>query len=98
MDNKLIKQILIIVFSFFLFYYIQYRDDKKYNIKRTTIFNKYKNPLLITSFVGLILNINLDTEILIPKLTGGNDKYENNIYHGVSKFNRDDFISFPPPF
>ena len=100
--NTLVKHILIIIFSFLLFYWIQNMDDYKYKVSRETLFEKYKNSLLMASLVGLLLNIENNmfnfNNNEVPTLTGGSEtlKYEN--YHGVSNFNREDFISFPPPF
>ena len=75
-------------------------DDKYYKINRNTAYQKYKNPILVASIIGLLLNINTDFNInlSIPKLTGGVDNNNNNIVQKVSHFNREDFISFPPPF
>jgi hypothetical protein len=74
-------------------------DDKYYKINRDTTYQKYKNPILVASIIGLLLNINTDFNInlSIPKLTGGTNNI-NNIVQKVSHFNREDFISFPPPF
>ena len=99
--NTLVKHILIIIFSFLLFYWIQTMDDKKYKVSRETLFEKYKNSLLMASLVGLLLNMEnnmFNSNYNILTLNGGTEpiKYEN--YHGVSNFNREDFISFPPPF
>ena len=85
----IIKQILILIFSFSIYYWIQSIDDKKYNIKRYTLYEKFKNPILITSIIGLILNINLnDLEIFKPTKNISVDKY--------SKIK--EFTLYPPPF
>jgi len=97
--NNLLKQILIIFSSFLLFYWIQSIDDKYYKINRNTLYEKYKNPILVASIIGLLLNINIDFNINLnnPKLISGTDN-ANNTVQKVSHFNREDFISFPPPF
>ena len=97
--NNLLKQILIIFSSFLLFYWIQSIDDKYYKKNRYTLYEKYKNPILVASIIGLLLNINIDFNINLnnPKLISGTDN-ANNTVQKVSHFNREDFISFPPPF
>ena len=103
--NNLLKQILIIFSSFLLFYWIQSIDDKYYKINRDTTYQKYKNPILVASIIGLLLNINTDFNINLnnPKLVSGTDDNNNNNNNNnniVQKvhFNREDFVSFPPPF
>ena len=108
--NKFLKHILIIILSFLLFYWIQTIDDKKYKISRITLYQKFKNPLLFATIIGLILNLNLDLNIdtnkdtnvdtrttnnnNIPKLVGGS----SNNSKVISKFNKDEFTLYPPPF
>ena len=48
-------QILIIILSFIIILWFQKYDDKKYNKKRLTFYDKYKFPLLVSSIIGLIL-------------------------------------------
>jgi len=97
--NNLIKQILLIIFSFLLWYFIQLIDDKKYKIKRKSIFEKYKNPLFVAALVGLILNIKIGIDIQIDsEINNVSENIKNNKYYTVSNFNREEFLLYPPPF
>jgi len=97
--NILVKHILIIIFSFLLFYWIQTMDDKKYKVSRETLFEKYKNSLLMASLVGLLLNMESNMfNSNITNLTVCTEPIKYANYHGISNFNIEDFISFPPPF
>ena len=100
--KNLYKYLIIIIFSFLIFYWIQIIDDKKYKITRNSLYEKYKNPLLISSIIGLILNLNIAehnniSEIIIST-TGPMESMENIEFNNSNNFNKDDFISFPPPF
>ena len=94
--KNLYKYLIIIIFSFFVFLWIQIIDDKKYKITRNSLYDKYKNPLLISLIIGLILNLNIAehnniSEIIVTTIEPMENMELNN-------FNKDDFISFPPPF
>jgi hypothetical protein len=58
--HNYIKQSLIIVFIFLIVLWIQKIDDKSKDIKRETIYDKFKLPLLVSAISGLLLNIDLD--------------------------------------
>lgn len=55
--NSKIQQFLIISFIFFIVLWYQNKDDKKFNKKRNSTYEKYKFPILICSIVGLLFNI-----------------------------------------
>lgn len=55
--NIFIKYFLIILFTFIFILWFQNIDDKKYNKNRISIYEKYKFPLLISSIIGLIINL-----------------------------------------
>jgi hypothetical protein len=55
--NLILKQILICGIVFFIIFWFQYRDDKKYKRNRKTFYGRYKFPLLVSSIIGLILNL-----------------------------------------
>jgi predicted permease len=55
--NIFIKYFLFIFFTFIFILWFQNNDDKKYNKNRISIYEKYKFPLLISSIVGLIINL-----------------------------------------
>uniref|UniRef100_A0A6C0EEV2 Lipoprotein n=1 Tax=viral metagenome TaxID=1070528 RepID=A0A6C0EEV2_9ZZZZ len=55
--NLITKQILIILFTFFITLWLQSCDDKKYNNQRLTFYDKYKLPIFFGAFVGFILNV-----------------------------------------
>lgn len=56
--NYYIKQILLIGGSFLIILYFQYLDDKKNKKKRNNIYDIIKFPILVSSLIGLLLNIN----------------------------------------
>lgn len=79
----IIKKILILISIFLLIYWLQSYDDKKYNIKRKSFYDKYKIPIFYCAIIGIILNyinifsfsnekinnlINCDQEIYIEPL------------------------------
>lgn len=55
--NYIIKQGLIVISVFLIVLLYQNKDDKKYKKERTTFYDKYKFPILISSIIGLLLNI-----------------------------------------
>lgn len=73
--NRIIKQLLIIVFVFLVILWIQKMDDNSKNKKRDNLYDKIKLPLLVSAIVGLLLNIDLsniidnkvESEIIIIK-------------------------------
>lgn len=62
--NLILKQGLIIGVSFMIILWFQTTDDKKNNRVRKTFYEQYKFPILVSSIVGLLINlpeiINLD--------------------------------------
>ncbi len=58
--NIYIKQSIIIIVILILILWLQYTDDKKYNIKRNTYYSIYKFPLFVCALVGLFLNFDLN--------------------------------------
>ena len=68
----ILKQILIIIVSFLIVYWFQYKDDIKTERKRITLYDKFKFPLLIATIIGLVLNIqdllNTDCKITSPMI------------------------------
>lgn len=65
--NLLLKQVLIIGTIFTIILWFQQQDDKKTKRERNTFFDKYKLPLLVSSIIGLMINmssfLNLSGEI-----------------------------------
>jgi hypothetical protein len=55
--NLILKQFLIIGLVFLIILWFQQQDDKKYKRERITLYDQYKFPLLVSSFIGLILNL-----------------------------------------
>lgn len=55
--NLILKQFLLIGLAFFIILWFQYQDDKKHKKKRKSFYDKYKFPLLVSSIIGLILNL-----------------------------------------
>jgi predicted permease len=68
----IVKQIIIMIIVFIIIFWFQNNDDKKHNRIRSSLFDKYKLPLLVSTIIGLILNF--------PKLFKMNNcPPENNI-------------------
>jgi hypothetical protein len=63
--NKYIKQIIILVIIFIIILWVQNNDDKKKNKIRKSYYDKIKLPLLATSLVGLVLNVDIEKLIII---------------------------------
>ncbi len=61
--NNIIKQVIIIISCFLLILWFQEIDDKKSKRVRTSMFDQYKVPLIVSSIVGLFLNLNLNADI-----------------------------------
>jgi hypothetical protein len=55
--NLILKQVLIIGSVFTIIYWFQQKDDLKTKRIRTTFIEKYKLPILVSSIVGLLLNL-----------------------------------------
>jgi len=50
------KEIIIVILTFFIILWFQSTEDNKYNKKRDTTYEKYKYPIFVSSIVGLILS------------------------------------------
>jgi hypothetical protein len=57
--NLIFKQLLIIGSVFAIIFWFQQKDDKKTKRVRTTLIEKYKLPILVSSIIGLMLNLKL---------------------------------------
>ncbi len=55
--NLILKQILIVGVCFLIILWFQNKEDVKNKRERTSFYDKYKFPLLVSSIVGLILNL-----------------------------------------
>ncbi len=55
--NLILKQVLIIGTIFTVILWFQHQDDKKTKRERKTFFDKYKLPLLVSSIIGLLINV-----------------------------------------
>lgn len=55
--NKYLQQFLIISSIFLIILWFQSQDDKKHDKKRTSIYDTYKFPVLVSASVGLALNL-----------------------------------------
>lgn len=55
--NLILKQFLIIGVAFFIILWFQYQDDKKHKRERKSFYDQYKFPLLVSSIIGLVLNL-----------------------------------------
>ena len=51
------KQILIVVSSFFIIFWLQKKEDKRTNRVRNTPYERFKFPLLVSSMVGLLFTM-----------------------------------------
>ena len=57
--NLIIKQIIVVIITFLIILWFQNSDDKKNNRYRKSFYDKYKLPLLVSTTIGLILNLPL---------------------------------------
>jgi hypothetical protein len=64
--NLILKQFLIIGATFLIILWFQYQDDKKHKRERNSFYEQYKFPLLVSSIIGLVLNL--------PTLFGTDEK------------------------
>jgi predicted permease len=55
--KPIINQIFILIFIFILTVWFQNTDDKRYQKKRITFYDKYKIPIFFSAVVGLIMNL-----------------------------------------
>lgn len=53
----IMKQILIVVSSFFIIFWLQSKEDKRTNKVRNTPYERFKFPLLVASMVGLLFTM-----------------------------------------
>jgi len=61
--NLILKQVLIIGTVFIVILWFQHKDDKKTKRVRTTFIEKYKLPLLVSSIIGLMMNLKTFTNL-----------------------------------
>jgi hypothetical protein len=68
--NIIIRNLLIVTGVFILFAWLQYREDMLNKKKVSSLYEKYKKPLLFASIIGLILHLNLSncTNIFIEDI------------------------------
>lgn len=57
--NPYLKQFIIITIVFIIIMVYQEQQDKRHNRVRETTYEKYKLPLLVSSIVGLLLNLDI---------------------------------------
>jgi hypothetical protein len=50
------KEVIIVIITFFLIYWFQNIEDNKYKKNRYTFYEKYKYPIFVSALVGLILS------------------------------------------
>ena len=55
--NLILKQFLIIAAAFLIIIWFQQQDDKKHKRERKSFYDQYKFPVLVSSIIGLILNL-----------------------------------------
>ena len=55
--NLILKQFLIIGTVFIIIIWFQHKENKKHKITKKTYYDQYKFPLLVSSIIGLILNL-----------------------------------------
>jgi len=96
--NIIIRNLLIVIGVFVLFVWLQYREDIQNKKKESSLYDKYKKPLLFSAIIGLILHLNLSncTNILIedikiieditPVVEQVNIPNEHEIYTTLAKF------------
>ena len=65
----IINQIIVVVITFLIILWFQNNDDTKNKRTRTTMYDKYKLPLLVSAIIGLILNFPLFFKIMECKTT-----------------------------
>jgi len=53
----IMKQILIVVSSFFIIFWLQSKEDKRNNKVRNTPYERFKFPLLVSSMIGLLFTM-----------------------------------------
>lgn len=61
--NLILKQVLIMGTVFTVILWFQHKDDQKINRVRKTLFEKYKLPLLVSSIIGLMMNLKTFTNL-----------------------------------
>jgi len=55
--NLILKQFLIIVSVFIIIIWFQHKENKKHKITKKTFYDQYKFPILVSSIIGLVLNL-----------------------------------------
>lgn len=73
-NNLIITHIVAVVLTSAITLFYQYYDDTKNNIKRKTIWEYAKLPILMSAIVCVIFNINqsrLGVKDIVPVMEGG---------------------------
>jgi hypothetical protein len=73
--NIIVRNLLIVIGVFILFAWLQYREDMQNKKKVSSLYEKYKKPLLFSAIIGLILHLNLSncTNIFVEEITNISD-------------------------
>ena len=71
----IVKQLLLLLSIFLITLFIQYNDDKKYNKKRISLYDKYNLPIFFTCIIALLLN---SLHYFIISDNNINSEYKNN--------------------
>ena len=86
MEDSSCILISLIILTFMITIWLQKTDDNKHNIKRTTIYDKYKFPFFWSSYLGLgfillnIFNNNNNNLIIEQYLKNLPSSYSQEIY------------------
>ena len=95
-NSIIINQLILLTILFIIIMYMQYIEDYKYNVTRTSLYEKYKVPIFIIACVGLVMNINI-IDIILTKYK---PHTTINLIDGSMITNRclpNMFTTFPPP-
>ena len=83
--NLILKQFLIIGSTFLIILWFQYQDDKKHKKKRKSFYDKYKFPLLVSSIIGLMLNLPILFDMNVKQSFSKDSNFEVTIVTPVEK-------------
>ena len=84
--NKYIKQFIILLIVFLVILWLQKNDDKKKNKQRNDFYDQYKIPILVTSIVGLFLNMNYEKVLSSNNSFSFNNRLNVNPNASINKF------------
>lgn len=93
--NVIIKELLIFIVIFILIVLLQRSNYNKNDIEEDkSIYNEYKYPLLFSSIVGLIIDLNLElfmsVKETIPQMKGGGSINTNSIESDMESNNNNE--------